>query len=184
MDLETLTRDLHALRDARSRRSPPRADPAALDALRSQYLGKKGELTSVLRGIGALPAEDRPRVGAVANEVRLAVEAATRGARHGPARFGARPAAARRGRRRHDARPRRSAAAASTRSTRPSARSRRSSTSSGSWCTRAPRSRTTSRTSRCSTSRRTTRRATSGTRSTSTSRGTCCGPTRRRARSA
>ena len=39
-------------------------------------LGKKGRLTTVLRGIGALPADDRPRVGAVANVVRGAIEAA------------------------------------------------------------------------------------------------------------
>ncbi|HEY8632477.1 MAG TPA: phenylalanine--tRNA ligase subunit alpha, partial [Candidatus Limnocylindrales bacterium] len=37
---------------------------------------KKGRLTSVLRGIGALLAEDRPRVGAVANVVRQAIEQA------------------------------------------------------------------------------------------------------------
>ncbi len=39
-------------------------------------LGKKGRLTGVLRGIGALPPEDRPRVGAVANAVRGAIESA------------------------------------------------------------------------------------------------------------
>ena len=39
-------------------------------------LGKKGRLTTVLRGIGALPPDDRPRVGAVANLVRGAIEAA------------------------------------------------------------------------------------------------------------
>jgi phenylalanyl-tRNA synthetase alpha chain len=41
-------------------------------------LGKKGRLTVVSRGIGALPAEDRPRVGAVANPIRAAIEAAFR----------------------------------------------------------------------------------------------------------
>jgi phenylalanyl-tRNA synthetase alpha chain len=51
-------------------------DPAALDVVQLGFLGRKGALTEVLRGIGALPAEDRPRVGAVANEVREAVEAA------------------------------------------------------------------------------------------------------------
>ncbi len=39
-------------------------------------LGKKGDLTAILRGIGALPVEDRPKVGAIANDVRSAVEAA------------------------------------------------------------------------------------------------------------
>ena len=44
-------------------------------------LGKKGDLTAILRGIGGLPPEDRPRVGAMANEVRAAVEAALLDAR-------------------------------------------------------------------------------------------------------
>src|SRR5262249_22189838 len=51
-------------------------DVAALEAIEVDVLGKKGRLTAVLRGIGALPADDRPRVGAVANEVRGAIEAA------------------------------------------------------------------------------------------------------------
>jgi phenylalanyl-tRNA synthetase alpha chain len=76
MDLETLTRDLHALRDRALAAIAGATDPDALDAVSVQFLGKKGELTGVLRGIGALPAEDRPRVGAVANDVRLAVEGA------------------------------------------------------------------------------------------------------------
>jgi phenylalanyl-tRNA synthetase alpha chain len=76
VDLETLTRDLHALRDAVVRAIEAARDPSELDAIQVQSLGKKGELTAVLRGIGALPAEDRPRVGAIANEVREALEAA------------------------------------------------------------------------------------------------------------
>jgi phenylalanyl-tRNA synthetase alpha chain len=39
-------------------------------------LGKKGELTAILRSLGQLPAEDRPKVGQRANEVREALEAA------------------------------------------------------------------------------------------------------------
>jgi phenylalanyl-tRNA synthetase alpha chain len=38
--------------------------------LRIKYLGKKGELTQVLRGMGALTAEERPIVGQFANEIR------------------------------------------------------------------------------------------------------------------
>jgi phenylalanyl-tRNA synthetase alpha chain len=45
-----------------------------LSNLRVKYLGKKGELTSVLRGMGALSAEERPKVGALANEVRAELE--------------------------------------------------------------------------------------------------------------
>ncbi|MBP3369701.1 MAG: phenylalanine--tRNA ligase subunit alpha, partial [Clostridia bacterium] len=52
------------------------ADNADLEQIRIKYLGKKGELTSVLRGMGALTAEERPIVGQIANEVRAEVEAA------------------------------------------------------------------------------------------------------------
>jgi phenylalanyl-tRNA synthetase alpha chain len=51
-------------------------DTAGLATIDVEVLGKKGSLTSVLRGIGSLPADDRPRVGAVANEVRATIEAA------------------------------------------------------------------------------------------------------------
>ncbi len=42
----------------------------ALEELRVKYLGKKGELTSVMKGMGALSAEERPVIGQLANEVR------------------------------------------------------------------------------------------------------------------
>ena len=51
-------------------------DSAALDALRVQYLGKKGELTAVLKQMGKLTAEERPAMGQLANEVRSALEEA------------------------------------------------------------------------------------------------------------
>jgi phenylalanyl-tRNA synthetase alpha chain len=46
----------------------------AVEELRVQFLGKKGELSAVLRGMGQLAAEERPRVGEVANRVRDEVE--------------------------------------------------------------------------------------------------------------
>ena len=49
---------------------------AEIEDIRIKFLGKKGELTSVLRGMGALSAEERPVVGALANEVRADIEAA------------------------------------------------------------------------------------------------------------
>ncbi|MGM9618265.1 MAG: phenylalanine--tRNA ligase subunit alpha [Oscillospiraceae bacterium] len=49
---------------------------AELDALRVQYLGKKGELTAVLKQMGRLSAEERPAMGQLANEVRAALESA------------------------------------------------------------------------------------------------------------
>ena len=57
------------------------ADAQALDALRVKYLGKKGELTAVLKQMGKLSAEERPVIGQLANEVRAALEEAleTRG---------------------------------------------------------------------------------------------------------
>ena len=51
-------------------------DDATLEALRVKYLGKKGELTAVLRGMGKLTPEERPIVGQLANEVRAEIEAA------------------------------------------------------------------------------------------------------------
>ncbi len=45
-----------------------------LENLRVKYLGKKGELTSVLRGMGALSAEERPVTGQLANEIRAFLE--------------------------------------------------------------------------------------------------------------
>ena len=43
---------------------------AALENLRVRVLGKKGELTALLKGMGQLAPEERPRVGAQINEVR------------------------------------------------------------------------------------------------------------------
>ncbi len=48
----------------------------ALDEVRVAVVGKKGELTAVLRGMGALAPEERPQVGKLANEVRAHIEAA------------------------------------------------------------------------------------------------------------
>ncbi len=52
------------------------ADDADLEQIKIKYLGKKGELTAVLRGMGALTPEERPIVGQLANEVRADIEAA------------------------------------------------------------------------------------------------------------
>ena len=76
MDLADLTRDLEALRTEALASVAAAPDAATLDALELEILGKKGRLTTVLRGIGGLPAEDRPKVGAVANTVRTTIERA------------------------------------------------------------------------------------------------------------
>lgn len=45
-----------------------------LNEARVRFMGKKGELTQVLRGMGALSAEERPLIGQLANEVRESLE--------------------------------------------------------------------------------------------------------------
>ncbi|MGL5084636.1 MAG: phenylalanine--tRNA ligase subunit alpha, partial [Clostridium sp.] len=45
-----------------------------LEEIRVKYLGKKGELTTILRGMGALSAEERPVVGKLVNVVKKDVE--------------------------------------------------------------------------------------------------------------
>ena len=50
------------------------ADLEELNEIRVRYLGKKGELTQILRGMGSLAAGERPRIGQVANEVRETLE--------------------------------------------------------------------------------------------------------------
>lgn len=47
---------------------------AELENVRIKYLGKKGELTLVLRGMGSLPAEERPVVGSLVNKARDFIE--------------------------------------------------------------------------------------------------------------
>ncbi|WP_100331791.1 phenylalanine--tRNA ligase subunit alpha [Bacillus xiapuensis] len=47
-----------------------------LNDIRVAYLGKKGPVTEVLKGMGKLSAEERPKMGALANEVRSAIKTA------------------------------------------------------------------------------------------------------------
>jgi phenylalanyl-tRNA synthetase alpha chain len=51
------------------------SDTATLEELRVRFLGRKSELTTILRGIAELPAEERGEVGAGANQARQALEA-------------------------------------------------------------------------------------------------------------
>lgn len=52
------------------------SDLKALNEVRVAYLGKKGPITEVLRGMGSLSPEERPVIGALANEVRQAIQSA------------------------------------------------------------------------------------------------------------
>lgn len=50
------------------------ADLDSLDEVRVAFLGKKGELTTVLKGMKDVAPEDRPKVGQLVNEAREAIE--------------------------------------------------------------------------------------------------------------
>jgi phenylalanyl-tRNA synthetase alpha chain len=51
-------------------------DREKLNEIRVKYLGKKGTLTSLLKGLGNLSPEERPRIGQLVNKVRAAIEEA------------------------------------------------------------------------------------------------------------
>src|SRR4051812_17107572 len=57
-------------------------DLKGLNDVRVAYLGKKGPITEVLRGMGSLSAEERPKVGALANDVRGAIASAIEEKQH------------------------------------------------------------------------------------------------------
>jgi phenylalanyl-tRNA synthetase alpha chain len=76
VDLAELTRSLETLQADALATVAQTPDATSLEAVELDVLGKKGRLTGVLRGIGALPPDDRPRVGAIANTVRAAIDSA------------------------------------------------------------------------------------------------------------
>src|SRR5258705_11393208 len=67
---------LDELQDQALKQVEQAADSAALAQVESAYTGKKGEITTVLRSIGTLPADERKAVGEKANVVKQAVDAA------------------------------------------------------------------------------------------------------------
>ena len=71
--MKELMQSLHAAAIEAIRQS---ADMDGLEALRVRYLGKKGELTAILRRMGSLSAEERPVMGQLANAVRAEIETA------------------------------------------------------------------------------------------------------------
>ena len=64
------------LRDEAAAAVAAAASAADLEEARVRWLGRKSELTSILRGIAELPAEERGPVGKAANEARVALESA------------------------------------------------------------------------------------------------------------
>jgi phenylalanyl-tRNA synthetase alpha chain len=51
-------------------------DVQSIESLRIQYLGRKGDLTAILRDMGSLSAEERPKIGKLANELKGRLEKA------------------------------------------------------------------------------------------------------------
>ncbi len=76
MDLASFQGQLDALRARALQAIADAATPEALGDVDASILGRKGDLRTLLGGIGGLPAEDRPRVGALANPIREEIEAA------------------------------------------------------------------------------------------------------------
>ena len=71
MKEELLTLKQQALAELATAKSPDE-----LKNLRVKYLGKKGPMTEILRGMGALPAEERPKIGKIVNEIKKELETA------------------------------------------------------------------------------------------------------------
>ena len=67
---------MQSLREAAIRSIMETADMEKLEAQRVRYLGKKGELTAILRQMGSLSAEERPVMGQMANQTRAEIERA------------------------------------------------------------------------------------------------------------
>ena len=72
--LTSLETDLMAMKEAARDAIAAAATLDELEQLRIGYLGKKGQLSKVLGGMGKLSAEDRPRIGALANEVKELIQ--------------------------------------------------------------------------------------------------------------
>ena len=67
---------LESIRSAALAAIAEATDGKAVEELRVKYLGKKGEITAILKQMGSLSAEERPVMGQLANEVRAAIETA------------------------------------------------------------------------------------------------------------
>ncbi|MBD2230857.1 phenylalanine--tRNA ligase subunit alpha [Phormidium tenue] len=70
----SLETDLMAMKEAARSAIAAAATLDELEQLRIGYLGKKGQLSKVLGGMGKLSAEERPRIGALANEVKELIQ--------------------------------------------------------------------------------------------------------------
>lgn len=69
MELDAIVNEAKARIDAAE-------DAATLDAVRVEFMGKKGRLTDLLKGLGKVPAEERPAAGQKINEAKQAIQRA------------------------------------------------------------------------------------------------------------
>lgn len=69
-----MQKKLLAIKEAAFNEISASENSAALEEIRVKYLGKKGELTTILRGMGSLSPEERPIVGKLVNEAKSEVE--------------------------------------------------------------------------------------------------------------
>ena len=67
---------MQSLREASIKAINESDNPESIEALRVKYLGKKGELTAILRQMGKLSPEERPAMGQLANQLRSEIEEA------------------------------------------------------------------------------------------------------------
>ncbi len=67
---------MQSLREASLKAISESDSPESVEALRVRYLGKKGELTAILRQMGKLSPEERPIMGQLANQLRSEIEEA------------------------------------------------------------------------------------------------------------
>ena len=65
---------LKSIKDSALKELKEAANVSEIENIRVKYLGKKGELTQILRGMGSLTKDERPVVGKIANEVRENIE--------------------------------------------------------------------------------------------------------------
>jgi phenylalanyl-tRNA synthetase alpha chain len=78
-EVESLIGQLRELEAEGRERVSGAGDAAALEGARLEFLGRKGRLTGILRQLGGISAEERPSVGAVANQVKEALSVAIDG---------------------------------------------------------------------------------------------------------
>lgn len=73
-DLESLKAQLQSLSENAAQSAASVQTEAQLEQLRVEYLGKKGSLSQVLGTMGKLSAEERPQIGAIANQIKQSLQ--------------------------------------------------------------------------------------------------------------